>query len=375
MKAILRKFNINEKLTKPRLKQKKFNEIQNNVPMIEDYNMMADLLHLPTTQDGYKYLLVVVDLASKEFDIQPMKDTNSKSTVNAIEKMFKRPYIKMPHSSIQVDGGAEFNKFFTQWCRSNDILLKRTIPYRHKQNSMVESLNRQLGRLFNGYMNAVERHTGKTYREWDDIIDDVRKELNKFRKRKLPENVSDYDYPYFDQTYISRFKVGDYVHYRLDYPQDALGKKQPTPNFREGDYRYSHEPVKIVKVIQMNTEPYYRYMLEGIPNASYSEYDLLKTYRGQSRRKQLTSSNNINDVITDSKNEKPELELNNDEKKLTSSDINNVYVKDIKNQKPSSAVKTNNKKLTIKKHGEPVETNTTTTRSGRQVKTVDRLTV
>lgn len=331
MKSILKKFNINEKLTKPRLKQTKFNEIQYNVPMIEDYNMMADLLHLPTTYEGYKYLLVVVDLASKEFDIQPMKDTNSKSTVNAIEKMFKRPYIKMPHSSIQVDGGAEFNKFFTQWCRSNDILLKRTIPYRHKQNSMVESLNRQLGRLFNGYMNMMEQQEGETYREWTDILDDVRKELNKYRKRKLPENVSDYDYPFHDQTYISRFKVGDYVHYRLDYPQTALGKKQPTPEFRTGDYRYSHQPVKIVKVITMNQEPYYRYMLEGIPNASYSEYDLLKTYRGESRKKKLTSSDNISDVITD------------------------------------------NKKLTIKKYGEPVVSNTTT-RSGRQVKSVQRYT-
>jgi hypothetical protein len=292
-----------------------------------------------------------------------MKDTNSKSTVNAIEKMFKRPYIKMPHSSIQVDGGAEFNKFFTQWCKSNDILLKRTIPYRHKQNSMVESLNRQLGRLFNGYMNMMEKQEGETYREWTDILDDVRIEMNKFRKREMPENVADYDYPFHDQTYISRFKVGDWVHYKLDYPQTALGKKQPTAEFRTGDYRYSHNQVKVVKVLTMNQHPYYRYMLEGIPNASYSEYDLLKTYRGQSRKKKLISSDNISDVITDSKKEKPELELNNDEANKTS----------LKSQKPSTAVKPDNKKLTINKHREPVILNTTT-RSGLQVKAVQRYT-
>ena len=116
MKAILRKFNISERLTKPRLKQKEFNEIQYNVPMKEDLNFMADLLHLPETVEGYKYLLVVVDLASQEFDCQPLKAIKSKSTVTAMEKMFKRPYLKKPYSSIQVDGGAEFNKFFTQWC-------------------------------------------------------------------------------------------------------------------------------------------------------------------------------------------------------------------------------------------------------------------
>ncbi|MEN9946855.1 MAG: Maverick-related virus strain Spezl [Pseudomonadota bacterium] len=312
MKAILKKFNINEKLTKPRLKQKQFNEIQYNVPMIEDYNFMADLLHLPTTYEGYKYLLVVVDLASKEFDIQPMKTTDSKSTVTAIEKMFKRSYIKKPHSSIQVDGGAEFNKWFTQWCRSNDILLKRTIPYRHKQNSMVESLNKQLGRLFNGYMNMMEQKEKETYREWTDILDDVRKELNKFRKREMPKNVSDYDYPFFDQTIVPRFKVGDWVHYRLDYPRDALGKKQPTPEFRTGDYRYSHKPVQITQVIQMNTEPYYRFMLNGIKNASYSEYDLLKTYRGQKKKKNnpvADDDDDIDDNNDDDKKPKPKTDI------------------------------------------------------------------
>ncbi len=102
MKALLKSFNIDEKFTKPRLeKQPVYNHIKGNIPRIEDYNFMADLLHLPTTEKGYKYLLVVVDLASKEFDIQPMKDTNSKSTVDAIEKMFKRPYIIMILHRIQ----------------------------------------------------------------------------------------------------------------------------------------------------------------------------------------------------------------------------------------------------------------------------------
>ena len=287
MKAILKRFNINEKLTKPRLTQKQFNKVRDNVPMIEDYNFMADLLHLPETADGYKYLLVVVDLATREFDIEPIKTTDSKSTVEAMERMFKRQYIKKPYSSIQVDGGAEFNKFFTQWCRANDILLKRTMPYKHSQNSMVGSLNNQLGRVFNGYMNKVESDTGEVYREWIDIIDEVREELNKYRKVKMPENVSDVDYPFFDQTIVPRFKVGDFVHYKLSYPQNALGQKQPTSNFRTGDYRYSHDPNKIVKVIQMNTEPFYRYMLYDMPNVSFSEYELLKTYNNKSKLKKI----------------------------------------------------------------------------------------
>ena len=49
----------------------------------------------------------------------------------------------------------------------------------------VERLNRDLGRLFNGYMNKIEKKTNKVYREWTDIIDSVREKLNIFRKRNI----------------------------------------------------------------------------------------------------------------------------------------------------------------------------------------------
>jgi hypothetical protein len=52
-------------------------------------------------------------------------------------------------------------------------------------------------------------------------------------------------------------------------------KKQSSPHFRNGDYLFSQTTRKIIKVIYMNTAPFYRYMLDGIPNASYSEYELL----------------------------------------------------------------------------------------------------
>ena len=75
------------------------------------------------------------------------------------------------------------------------------------------------------------------------------------------------------------------VHYKLDYPENALGHKQPTSQFRTGDYRYSRQARKIVKVLYMNDEPYFRYILEGLPNVSYSEYQLIKSQYKQSRYK------------------------------------------------------------------------------------------
>jgi hypothetical protein len=49
----------------------------------------------------------------------------------------------------------------------------------------VEALNKQLGLLINTFMNDKEEETKKRFREWTKIIDFVRTELNKIRKKKL----------------------------------------------------------------------------------------------------------------------------------------------------------------------------------------------
>lgn len=288
MKAIIKKLNIDEKLTKPRTnKQKIFNHIKNNIPLLEDYNFMADLMELPTTKEKFKYLLVVVDLASDEFDIEPLTNKSADDVLNGFKNMFKRKHIKKPYASIRTDGGGEFKGVFHKWLYDNNILHKIALPQRHTQLSNVDSLIKLLSRLFVGYMNEKEKKNGRTYREWTDILQFVRKELNKIRKKKLKNYVDPNEYPSFDyeKAGASKFKIGDVVHYKLDYPENALGHKQPTSNFRVGDFRYSHAPRKIIKIIYMNGYPWYRYIIDGIPNASFSEYQLLPSKYKQSRYK------------------------------------------------------------------------------------------
>jgi hypothetical protein len=278
MKALLKSFNIDEKFTKPRLeKQPVYNHIKNNIPRIEDYNFMADLIEMPETKNKNKYILVVVDLATNEFDIEPLKTKTAQEVIDAFKTIFKRPYLNKPYASIRTDNGKEFdNNIFKKWADTEKIFHKFNIPYRHSQMANVESLNRQLERLFNGYMNAKEEQTGKLYKNWDDITDEVRKGLNKLRKKKVGKFDIN-DYPFFKNYNIPRFKVGQAVHYKLDYPENALGHKQPTAKFRTGDYRYSREPKQIKQILYMNDEPYFRYILDGLPNVSYSEYQLIKS--------------------------------------------------------------------------------------------------
>ena len=74
MQQVLDKLGVDEIFTRPTPKQRVFNHIKDNIPHVANYNYMADLLELPKTRKGFRYLLVMVDLATNKFDIEPMKN-------------------------------------------------------------------------------------------------------------------------------------------------------------------------------------------------------------------------------------------------------------------------------------------------------------
>lgn len=237
MNKILQELNINETYTKPPKIKKEFSKVKDNIPLKADFNFMADILELPKTKKGFQYLLVVVDLATDEFDIEQLKTKESKTVLKAMLKMFKRKHIKKPYASIRTDGGPEFQDEFAKYCYENSILHKVGISGRHQQMANVERLNRELGRLFNGYMNAIEEETGRTFREWVEAVPKVREMLNEYRKKPEGDPFTDiYEAP--DVSIQPKYKVGDIVYRISEKPLDALGRKQPTQNFRAGDYRW-----------------------------------------------------------------------------------------------------------------------------------------
>lgn len=275
MKKLLEQLKIDETHTKEtRHKQKEYNKIKNNIPLIEDYNFMADLIMMPETKGKYKYILSVVDLATDEFDIEPLKTKTPEEVLKAFQTIIKRPFLKMPYASIKTDGGTEFKGVFHKWILDKGTLHKVGLAGRHKQMANVEALNKQVERLFNGYMNEKEKLLKKVYKEWTDIIPFVRRELNKIRKKDPKKIQVKHDYKFvFEEK--PKYKIGDVVFEKLDTPENALGHKQPTEKFRVGDYRFSVIPKKIVNILIFTDKPHYRYLLEGINNASFSENELM----------------------------------------------------------------------------------------------------
>jgi hypothetical protein len=268
MNALLKKLKIDETYTKP-LKKPIWDSVKQNTYPKQDYNFMADVLFLPETKEKFKYLLVVVDLWSDEFDIEPIKNKEPQTILDAMKTMFKRKHIKEPYASIRTDDGNEFKGVFHKYLNDNNILHRVGEPGRHQQLANVENLNRTLGRLLNGYMNSVEEATGKVYREWTDVIDVIRTDLNELRK-KPDGNI-------YKMASITdkepTFKIGDVVIRKSEKPRNALGNIQPTSNFRVGDYRWdTTNPRKIIKVLYYPNN--IRYVLNGFPNVSYTENEL-----------------------------------------------------------------------------------------------------
>lgn len=274
MQDILKKLNISELYTRPVKKPKKFDTVKANIPLIAGYNYMCDLLFLPTTKEGYKYLLVIVDLANDAFDMEPIKNKESATVLKAMQMIFKRGILTIPYASIRSDSGTEFHGVFHKWLYDKNILHTYALPNRHSQVANVERLNRELGRLYNGYLNHMKEETGEVYREWTDVTDIIRTELNAFRLKKLPKDITKVKYAAPKIQLNPKFKVGDIVYRQLDAPQNILGAEQNTKQFREGDRRWDLVPRKIKQEFIYNLGP--RYILTGIPNVSYTESQLMK---------------------------------------------------------------------------------------------------
>ena len=293
MDELKKLLNIDAKqstFTKNYKKPKFYNKVKDNIPLIEDKNYMGDYLFLPLTKEKYRYLLVIVDLATDEFDIEPMKDKTSQNVVEAVLKMKKRPYIHLKNNegqSIRTDDGNEFKGTFKEFCKKNSILLRPALPNRHIQLPNVERLNGILGTLLNGYMNSEEIKTGKKFKEWVKVVPLIRKNLNIIRKKKLPDNIYTHIYPHWDATLPietasgktlykiiePKYNVGDLVYVMLESPENALGEKQKGL-FRNGDYKLSNIPKKIEKILYYSGKPYYRYIVSGYKGVSYQEAEL-----------------------------------------------------------------------------------------------------
>ena len=96
--------------------------------------------------NGYKYLLVVVDIGSRLTDVESLKEKSASEVKKAFEKIYERDIIKIPHV-IEVDSGSEFKGEVKKYFEDNDVRIKVAKPGRHRQIGLVERRNQIIGKL------------------------------------------------------------------------------------------------------------------------------------------------------------------------------------------------------------------------------------
>jgi len=269
MKDLLDELKIDETFTKKRFY--KFDKFKENTFPKANYNEMCDLLMLPETKEGYKYLFCVCDLWSNYCDFEPMKTKTAKETLSAMLKCFKRNYVKLPKASMKSDNGGEFKEQFEKYLYDHHIAHPTCYPDRHKQLANIENLNKQIGRLLMTYLTNKEKQLKKPYSEWTDIIPQIREGLNKVKKHPPDKDPYTCDLPPLRMEQLPKYKIGDIVYRPLETPKGNLHDKR----FRSGDNRYDDVPRKVKFVLAYPNN--WRYILDGFPNVSYAENELIKS--------------------------------------------------------------------------------------------------
>ena len=128
-----------------------------------------DLLTLPPTEKGNKYLLVAVDNFSR-FSILVPQDksalTIARAIVNNVICLF------VTHKTLLSDNGAEFvNQILDALCKQLYISKCTVLPYKYSSNGLVEHLNRKI-------LNFLRSHVQPTDTVWDLYMPQVIVSLN-----------------------------------------------------------------------------------------------------------------------------------------------------------------------------------------------------
>jgi len=260
---IIKEFNINHKLLKqlikPPKRTPKYHSF-NNKRVVFNQEHQIDLLYLPNDQ-GYKYLLVVVDMATRYIDAQPLKKRDGPTILKGLKQIYSRKILNQPRQ-IDIDSGSEFSDI-KKYCLINKIYCRISTVNRHSQQAVVEAYNGIIGKVIMTIQNNEEISSGIQNTEWVDYLPTIINKINELHIKEKPYRIPIGD-PICDK------KNGDCnileektkVRIALDYPKDIYNNRLHS-KWRNGDIRWSLKPYIIEKILLYPETPI-RYIVKNI---------------------------------------------------------------------------------------------------------------
>ena len=232
---------------------KKDNNINTPHHVTDEVNTIqqADLLYLPD-DNGFKYLLVVVDLGSRLMDAQEIKNRDATTVRNAMIKLYKRKILQEP-LVLQVDGGSEFQgPFKTHF--SYFFKIHTHEAGRHRSQGLIEARNKILGKIIFRFQQIEELHTGNQNTEWVRYLPKIIQTINKHYK-ETPEVIdSMHHLPRADGDSRYVYPVGTKVRRQLDNPK-GMNNEKLFGRWRSTDYRWDQKISTVTSVYMAPDSP------------------------------------------------------------------------------------------------------------------------
>ena len=216
---------------------------------------MADLIEYPHDRfvnNGYKFILILIDCFTKMVYAAPMKKKNKEWTADAFESIFKE-FDEFPVNLV-TDGGKEFFNSSVQKVFQNYGINHYKCPTKTKwKASVAERAIRTIKSRLEKYFRFHKR------RKWIDVLQQFIENYNKTPHRSIgmaPQEVSAENrdkvykrlYPYKDISVVCKFKIGDKVRKIRD-------KKEWEKGYTEN---WSEKIYKIIESRQSNGVCFYK---------------------------------------------------------------------------------------------------------------------
>lgn len=230
-----------------------------------------------SNDDGFKYLLTIVDNVDRSIDAEPLRSKDSTAIKNAFNKIFARDYIKPTFKILQTDPGSEFkNAVIRRYFEEKNISMRYGRTGRSNQQAIIEHYNGIIGKVIGNSVGLSEIETGRLNRRWRGKIPDLIKTLND-EYRKSEPSLDEFLKPVKQSTYKdgkTLLKIGTLVHVKLEQAASTATGEKEHGRFRQGDLRWTKEKHKIVNIL-MIPNSYPRYIVEGFPTTSFSRREII----------------------------------------------------------------------------------------------------
>src|SRR5256884_2104958 len=139
---------------------------------------------------GFEYFLVVVELACRRVDGEPLRNKEAQTTLMAFKRIFRRGRIIPSTHRLEVDNSTEFNNELVRNFFINviGVLMRFGQPRRHRQQCYIEKAIQAIQELLIKRMSAQELKTSKPSVKWvDDFHEAVTAVDRKWRRD--PPNI------------------------------------------------------------------------------------------------------------------------------------------------------------------------------------------